>query len=66
MLRLILDPEGAAIDVDDTMLTGACATQLAAQLGYPLLDSAGRPVISSSHRGHCIDYLGHPFKKEAL
>jgi WD40 repeat protein len=45
MLRLILDSEGAAVDVDDAMLIGACATQLAAQLGYPLSDSAGRPLI---------------------
>ena len=45
MLRLILDPEGAAVDVDDAMLIGACATQLAAQLGYPLSDSSGTPVI---------------------
>ena len=45
MLRLILDPEGAAVDVDDAMLIGACATQLAAQLGYPTADSAGMPVI---------------------
>jgi WD40 repeat protein len=45
MLRLILDPEGAALDVDDAMLIGACATQLAAQLGYPLSNSAGTPVI---------------------
>src|SRR5438034_4618714 len=45
MLRLILDPEAAAFDVDDAMLIGACATQLAAQLGYPLSNSAGTPVI---------------------
>ncbi len=45
MLRLILDPEGAAGDVDDAMFIGACATQLAAQLGYPLSDSSGAPVI---------------------
>ncbi len=45
MLRLILDPKGAAVDVDDAMLIGACATQLAAQLGYPLSDSSGAPVI---------------------
>jgi WD40 repeat protein len=45
MPRLILDPEGTAFDVNDAMLIGACATQLAAQLGYPLLDSAGTPVI---------------------
>src|SRR6266702_344433 len=45
MLRLILDPEGAAVDVDDAMLIGACATQLADQLGYPLSDSSGAPVI---------------------
>jgi WD40 repeat protein len=44
-LRLILDPEGAAVDVDDAMLIGACATQIATQLGYPLSDSAGTPVI---------------------
>ncbi len=45
MLRLILDPEGAAVDVDDAVLIGACATQLAAQFGYPLSDSAGMPVL---------------------
>src|SRR5713101_4008740 len=45
MLRLILDPKGAAVDVDDAMLIGACATRLAAQLGYPLSDSSGAPVI---------------------
>jgi WD40 repeat protein len=45
MLRLILDPEDAAVDVDDTILIGACATQLATQLGYPLSDSAGKPII---------------------
>src|SRR6266568_4461921 len=45
LIRLILDPEGAAVDVDDTMLIGNCATQLAAQLGYPLSDSSGAPVI---------------------
>src|SRR5437764_14556287 len=45
MLRLILDPDGTAVDVDDTMLIGACATQIATQLGYPLSDSAGTPVI---------------------
>jgi WD domain, G-beta repeat len=45
VLRLILDPEGAAFDVDDAMLIGACATQLAAQLGYPTTDGSGVPVI---------------------
>jgi WD40 repeat protein len=45
LFRLILDPEGAAFDVDDAMLIGACAAQLAAQLGYPTADSAGMPVI---------------------
>jgi hypothetical protein len=45
MLRLILDPEGAAVDVDDAVLIGACATQLAAQFGYPLSDSAVMPVL---------------------
>ena len=45
MLRLILDPEGAAVDVDDAVLIGACATQLAAQFGYPLSDSSGMPVL---------------------
>lgn len=45
MVRLILDSEGAAFDVDDAMLIGACAAQLAAQLGYPTADSAGMPVI---------------------
>lgn len=44
-LRLILDPKGAAVDVDDAMLIGACATRLAVQLGYPLSDSAGAPII---------------------
>jgi WD40 repeat protein len=44
-LRLILDPEGAALDVDDAMLIGACATQLASQLGYLTVDSSGKPVI---------------------
>src|SRR2546430_10844290 len=45
LLRLILDPQGAAVDVDDAMLIGACATQLADQLGYPQADRAGRPKI---------------------
>jgi WD40 repeat protein len=45
VFRLILDPEGAAFDVDDAMLISACAAQLAAQLGYPTADSAGMPVI---------------------
>src|SRR2546421_9546263 len=45
VFRLILDPEGAAFDVDDAMPVGACAAQLAAQLGYPTADSAGMPVI---------------------
>jgi WD domain, G-beta repeat len=45
VLRLILDHEGAVFDVDDAMLIGACAMQLAAQLGYPLSDSAGMAVI---------------------
>src|SRR5947209_4576902 len=45
MLRLILDPEGAAFDVDDTMLIGVCATQLASQFGYPTVDSSGMPVM---------------------
>ena len=44
VFRLILYPEGAAVDVDDAMLIGACATQLAAQLGYPTADSSGAPV----------------------
>ena len=44
VLRLILDPEGTGFDVDDAMLIGACAAQLAAQLGYPLSDSFGTPV----------------------
>src|SRR5260221_10057357 len=44
VLRLILDPEGAAFDVNDAMLIGVCAAQLASQLGYPLLDSAGMAV----------------------
>jgi WD40 repeat protein len=44
-LRLILDPEDAAFDVDDALLIGNCAMQLAAQLGYPTADSAGMPVI---------------------
>ena len=45
VLRLILDPEGAAFDVDDAMLIGNCATQLASHLGYPTVDSSGMPVI---------------------
>src|SRR5437879_6095053 len=45
VFRLILDPEGAAFDVDDAMPVSACAAQLAAQLGYPTADSAGIPVI---------------------
>jgi WD40 repeat protein len=45
LLRLILDPEGTAVDVDDAMFIGACATRLTAQLGYPLSDSSGVPVI---------------------
>jgi WD40 repeat protein len=45
VFRLILDPEGAAFDVDDAMPVGACAAQLVAQLGYPTADSAGMPVI---------------------
>jgi hypothetical protein len=45
MLRLILDPEDAAFDVDDAMLIGAGAAQLASQLGYPTADSSGMPVI---------------------
>ena len=45
VLRLILDPEGAAFDVDDAMLIGASATQIASQLGYPTADSAGRPIM---------------------
>jgi uncharacterized protein with WD repeat len=45
VLRFILDPEGAAFEVDDAMLIGACATQIAAQLGYPTADSCGVPVM---------------------
>ena len=45
VLRLMLDPEGLVIDVDDAMLIGAFATQLAAQLGYPLSDSPNKPMI---------------------
>ena len=45
VLRFILDPEGAAFDVDDAMLISACAAQLASQLGYPTADSSGMPVI---------------------
>lgn len=45
VLRLILDPEGAAVDVDDAMPIGACAVWLAAQLGYPTVDSLGLPVV---------------------
>src|SRR5436305_568115 len=45
VFRLILDPEGAAFDVDDAMLIGNCATQLASQLGYPTVNSSGVPVI---------------------
>lgn len=44
VLRLLLDPEGSAVDVDDAMRIGACAAQLAAQLGYPPADDAGMPV----------------------
>jgi WD40 repeat protein len=44
VFRLILDPEGAAFDVDDAMPVGACAAQIAAQLGYPTA-GAGMPVI---------------------
>src|SRR6266566_6140511 len=44
VLRLILDPEGAAFDVNDAMLIGVCAAQLASQLGYPIADSSGMPV----------------------
>ncbi len=45
VLRIILDPEGAAFEVDDAMLIGACATQIAAQFGYPTADSSGVPVM---------------------
>src|SRR5260370_5774814 len=45
MLRLIFDPDGAAVDVDDAVLIGACARQLAAQFGYPLSDSSGMLVL---------------------
>jgi WD40 repeat protein len=45
MLRLILDPEGVAVDVDDAMLIGAVATELTSQLGYPTTDSSGMSVI---------------------
>jgi WD40 repeat protein len=45
VFRLILDPQGTVVDVDDAMLIGACATQLAAHLGYPLSDNSGMPVI---------------------
>ena len=44
-LRLILDPEGAAFDVDDAMLIGNCAIQLASQFRYPTADSSCMPVI---------------------
>jgi WD40 repeat protein len=57
MFRLILDPEGAAFDVDDAMLIGACATQLAAQLGYPLSDSSGVPVIYQLRLASKGDFL---------
>jgi hypothetical protein len=49
VLRLILDPEGAAFEIDDAMLTGTCATQIAAQLGYPTADSSGMPDIYQLH-----------------
>jgi len=45
MLRLILDPEGVVVDVDDAILIGAVATELASQLGYPTTDSSGMRVI---------------------
>ena len=45
VLRLILAPQGAAFDVDDALPIGICASRLAAQLGYPMADTAGIPVI---------------------
>ncbi len=45
MLRLILDPEGTPVNVDDAMLMGAYAAQLAAQFDYPLSDSSGKPLL---------------------
>jgi WD40 repeat protein len=45
VLRLILDPERAAVDIDDAMPIGDCAIQLAAQLGYLAVDSSGVPVV---------------------
>jgi WD40 repeat protein len=44
-LRLILDPERAAVDVDDAMPIGDCAIWLASQLGYPTVDSSGELVV---------------------
>jgi WD40 repeat protein len=57
VLRLILDPEGAAFDVDDAMLIGACVTQLAAQHGYPLSDSFGTPVTYQLRLASKGDFL---------
>jgi hypothetical protein len=57
VLRLILDPGGAAFDVDDAMLIGACATQLAAQLGYPLSNSFGTPVTYQLRLASKGDFL---------
>ncbi len=45
VLRLILDPQGATVDVDDAMPIGDCAAWLASQLGYPTVDSLGLPVV---------------------
>ncbi len=45
VLRLILDPEGATVEVDDAMLIGDCAVWLASQLGYPTVDSSAMPVV---------------------
>jgi WD40 repeat protein len=57
VLRLILDPGGAAFDVDDAMLIGACATQLAAQLDYPLSDNIGTPVTYQLRLASNGDFL---------
>jgi hypothetical protein len=56
-LRLILDPEGATLNVDDAMLIGTCAAQLAAQLGYPLSDSFGTPVTYQLRLASKGDFL---------
>ena len=57
VLRLILDPGGDTFDVDDAMLIGTCATQLAAQLSYPLSDSFGTPVTYQLRLASKGDFL---------